>query len=80
MESIILRYTDVEWDPPEAIEEPILDLARLVIGQRFDENRKMVPIPDKERIELRKELETAKVKDHRWRKLLDSWNRRRPGN
>jgi hypothetical protein len=50
------RYTDIEWDPPEAVEEPILDLVRLVIGKRFDENRKMVPIPDEERIKLRNEM------------------------
>ena len=74
------RYIDIEWDPPEAVEEPILDLARLVIGKRFDENREMVSIPDEKRIELRKKLETAKVKDPRWRKLLDWWIQGRPSD
>ena len=62
-------YTDIEWDPPEAFEEPILHLVDFVIGQTFDENWKPVRIPDEKRIELRKELEAAKVKDPRWRKL-----------
>ena len=35
-------YTDIEWDPPEAVEEPILDLVQFVIGQGFDENWQMV--------------------------------------
>jgi hypothetical protein len=73
-------YTDIEWDPPEAVEEPILKLVRLVIGKAFDENRNPVPIPDEKRILMRKELETAKVKDPRWRKLLDWWIKGRPGD
>jgi hypothetical protein len=75
-------YTDIEWDPPEAVEEPILSLVRLVIGQRFDENRKMVPIPDEERIKLRSEMPKwqRQVKDPRWQKLLKWWNDGRPGD
>jgi len=75
-------YTDIDWDPPEAVEEPILKLVRLVIGQRFDENRKMVPIRDEERIKLRNEMPKwqAQVKDPRWRKLLKWWNEGRPGD
>jgi hypothetical protein len=77
------RYTDIEWDPPdppEAIEKPILNLVGLVIGKTLDKNRKPVQIPDEKRIELRKELETAKVKDRRWQKLLKWWNEGRPGD
>ena len=39
---------------------------------------KWFQIPDEERIELRRELETAKVKDARWQKLLKWWNEVRP--
>jgi Archaeal ATPase. len=79
-------YTDIEWDPPEVIEEPILNLVRIVIGQKFDENRKMggrmATISDEERIKLRNEMAKwqGQVKDPRWRKLLEWWNKGRPGD
>jgi hypothetical protein len=73
-------YTDIEWDPPDAVEEPILRLVRLVVGEEFGENRKIVPIPDTERIKLRNEMALWQVKDRRWRKLLDWWNQGRRGD
>ena len=74
------RQTDIEWDPPEAVEKPVLGLVPLVVGWESDEDRNMVLIPDKKRTDLRKDLETAKVKDPRWQKLLKWWNEERPGD
>jgi WD40 repeat protein len=71
-------YTDLEWDPPTEIEEPIRKLVELLVDRKYDENGELVSIERKDRIKLRREMPTWQVKDPRWRKLLDWWIAGRP--